>query len=145
MSLFAKRVGKTEAFVLVLVLMVAIYALFCAEAHCFKAVSLCLACIASVGAFWVWDRWLRVRHENAVARFIFPVALVLAGVISALFMPASSISDEFYHYCPSYEYASALMGLDTHAIRVEDVSTFVTNGGFLACRSANRQADNADA
>ena len=131
MSLFAKRVGKTEAFVLVLVLMVAIYAFFCAEAHCFKAVSLCLACIASVGAFWVLDRWLRVRHENAVARFIFPVALVLAGVVSALFMPAGSIPDELYHYYHSYEYASALMGLDTHAIRAEDVSAFVTNGGFL--------------
>ena len=132
MESIKKFVGKTEVFALALVFLVAVYAVFCAKAHCAKAGFLCLVCIALIGGLWAWYRWLRARFENAVARFVFPVALVLLGAVSALFLPAGSVPDEFLHYFHSYEYASALMGCDPHVVRVEDACAFVYGGGFLS-------------
>lgn len=132
MELIKKFVGKTETFVLVLVFAIAVYAAFSAELHCFKAVFLCLACIMSISGFWAWYRWLRIRRENAVARFIFPAALLILGTVSVFFVPAGSVPDEFLHYYHSYEYASALMGWDGHTVRVEDLCAFVQDGGFLS-------------
>lgn len=127
-----KHIGKTEVFVLALVFLVLLYAVFCAERHCLKAFALCMVCIALVGGFWAWYRWLSIRCENAVARFIFPVALVALGLISAFFLPAGSVPDEFLHYFRSYEYASVLMGWNAHTVRAEDLCAFVVDGGFLS-------------
>lgn len=132
MELIKKYVGKTEAFVIALVLTVAAYAAFCAKLHCFKAVFLCLVCIASLSGFWAWYRWLRTCRENVVDRFVFPAALLILGTVSVFFIPAGSVPDEFLHYFHSYEYASALMGWDSHTVRVEDLCAFVQDGGFLS-------------